>query len=86
MTKYRYTVIVERDEEGMYIASCPAIQGCYTQGESYEEAMENIKELIKAHIEARKEVGDPIPLETAIEEVEVIEPDETETDKARATG
>ncbi len=60
MTKYRYTVVVERDEDGMYVASCPAIQGCYTQGETYEEAMENIKEVIKLHIEARKEVGDPI--------------------------
>ena len=86
MTKYRYTVIVERDEDGMYVASCPAIQGCYTQGETYEEAMENIKEVIKLHIEARKEVGDPIPIETAVEEVEVVEPDEAKTDKARATG
>ncbi len=86
MTKYRYTVVVERDEDGMYVASCPAIQGCYTQGETYEEAMENIKEVIKLHIEARKEVGDPIPIETAVEEVEVVEPDETESDKARATG
>ena len=86
MTRYRYTVIVERDEDGLYVASCPAIQGCYTQGETYEEAMENIKEVIKLHIEARKEVGDPIPIETAVEEVEVVEPDEAKTHKARATG
>ena len=64
MTKYRYTVIVERDEDGLYVASCPAIQGCYTQGETYEEVMENIKEVIKLHIEARKEVGDSLPLGT----------------------
>ena len=86
MTRYRYTVIVERDEDGLYVASCPAIQGCYTQGETYEEVMENIKEVIKLHIEARKEVGDPIPIETAVEEVEVVEPDEAKTHKARATG
>ena len=86
MTKYRYTVIVERDEDGLYVASCPAIQGCYTQGETYEEAMENIKEVIKLHIEARKGVGDPIPIETAVEEVEVVEPDEAKAHKVRATG
>ena len=85
MTRYRYTIIVERDEDGVYVASCPAIQGCYTQGDTYEEAMENIKEVIKLHIEARKELGEPIPIETAVEEIEVVE-DETETDKARATG
>jgi len=34
MVKYRYTVIVERDENGVYIAYCPALQGCYTQGDT----------------------------------------------------
>ncbi len=43
--KYRYTMIVERDENGMYITYCPALQGCYTQGETYEEVMKNIKDL-----------------------------------------
>ena len=37
MTKYRFTVVVERDEDGVYIASCPAMQGCHTQGDTYEE-------------------------------------------------
>jgi len=81
--KYRYTVIVERDEDGMYIAYCPALQGCYSQGESYEEVMKNIKEAIALNIEARKEMGEDIPIEMAIEEVEINEP-ETGTHKARA--
>ena len=71
MVKYRFTVVVERDEDGVYIASCPAIQGCYTQGDTYEEAIENLKDAIQLHIEARRQVGEEIPLEVAIDQVEV---------------
>jgi len=82
MTQYNYTVVVERDEDGLYVASCPALQGCYTQGETYEEAMENIKDAIKLHIQARKDLGEPIPIEQTLEKVEIIEPYEAETSKA----
>jgi predicted RNase H-like HicB family nuclease len=66
MAKYRFTVVIERDEDGVYIASCPAIQGCHTQGDTYEEAMENLKDAIQLHIEARRQVGEPVPLEVSI--------------------
>ena len=85
MVKYRYTVVVERDEDGMYVAYCPALQGCYTQGETYEEVMKNIREAIELNIEARKEMGEEIPIEMAIEEVEKVE-SEAKTYKARAIG
>jgi predicted RNase H-like HicB family nuclease len=71
MPKYRYTVVVERDEDGVYIASCPTLQGCYTQGETYEKAVENLKDAIRLHIEARQAVGEPVPIEVALDEVEV---------------
>jgi len=71
MTTYRFTIVVERDEDGIYIASCPALQGCYSQGDTYEEAVENIRDAIRLHIEARREVGEPIPIETAIDKVEI---------------
>lgn len=71
MPKYRYTVIVERDEDGVYIASCPALQGCYTQGETYQEALENLRDAIRLHIEARRAGEEPIPIEVAVDEVEV---------------
>ena len=51
------------------MASVPLLQGCYTQGETYEEALENIKDAIRLHIEARKERGEPVPVEVAIDEV-----------------
>ena len=72
MVDYKFTIVVERDEDGLYVASVPVIQGCYTQGETYEEVMENIKDAIKLHIEARKELGEPIPVEVAIDEVRVV--------------
>ena len=71
MPNYRFTVIVDTDEDGVYIASCPALQGCYTQGETYAEAVENVKDAIRLHIEARQAVGEPIPIETVVDEVEV---------------
>ncbi len=52
MKNYRVTVVVEKDEDG-YFAYCPDLQGCYTQGETYEEAMANIRDAIKLHIEDR---------------------------------
>ena len=72
MPDYKFTVVVERDEDGFYIASVPLLQGCYTQGITYEEAMENIKDAIRLHIEARRALGEPIPIEFAIDEVRVV--------------
>jgi len=72
MPNYKLTVVVERDEDGLYIASVPLLQGCYTQGGTYEEALENIKDAIKLHIEARQSLGEPVPIEVAIDEVRVV--------------
>jgi predicted RNase H-like HicB family nuclease len=71
MSTYKFTVVIEQDEDDVYIASCPALQGCYSQGETYEEALDNIKDAIRLHLEARQSVGEPIPIETVLEEVEV---------------
>ncbi len=72
MALYRFNVVVEQDEDGWYVVSCPALAGCYTQGKTYEEALENIKDAIKLHIEARRQLGEPVPIESAIEEVKVV--------------
>jgi len=71
MAIYKFKVVIEQDEDGIYIASCPSLQGCYSQGDTMKEALENIKDAIKLHIEARKTLGEPIPIEVAIEEVAV---------------
>ncbi len=50
MKRYLLDVVIEKDKNG-YFAYCPLIQGCYTQGTTYEEALENIKDAIKLHLE-----------------------------------
>ena len=71
MRKYKFRIFIEQDEDGVYIAECPALKGCYSQGATIEEALENIKDAIRLHIEAREAVGENIPIEVLVEEVEV---------------
>ncbi len=49
MKKYNLPVVVEKDSEG-YFVFCPIFQGCYSQGDTYEEAVKNIQDVIKLHI------------------------------------
>lgn len=60
MSTYKFSVVIEKDSEG-YFAFCPELQGCYTQGDTYEEVLENIKDAIRFHIEDRIESGEEIP-------------------------
>jgi predicted RNase H-like HicB family nuclease len=60
MNKITLPVIIQLDEEG-YFASCPSLQGCYTQGDSYEEILENIKDVILLHIQDRIANGEELP-------------------------
>jgi predicted RNase H-like HicB family nuclease len=60
MKNYRLACIVEKDEDG-YIAYCPQLQGCYTQGDTYEEAIENLKDAMKLHIKDRLAEKEKIP-------------------------
>jgi predicted RNase H-like HicB family nuclease len=53
-------IVIEADADG-YFVSCPPLQGCYSQGDTYEEAVENIKDAIKLHIEDRLSEGEEIP-------------------------
>ena len=69
---YKYKVSIERDEDGIFIVSVPSLQGCYSQGDTIDDALENIRDAIKLHIESRKAVNEPIPIEVALEEVEVV--------------
>ena len=57
---YRFSVVIEKDRDGYYAFS-PELQGCYSQGDSYEEAMENIRDAIRLHLEDRLESGEEVP-------------------------
>jgi len=50
-----FTVLIEQDEDGIYVAKVPDIQGCYTQGKTIQQVMERIKEAIQVCLEADKE-------------------------------
>lgn len=63
--------MIEQDEDGVYVAECPALKGCYSQGATIEEALENIKDAIRLNIEDRQAVGENIPVEVLIKEVEI---------------
>jgi len=62
-------VTLERDESGMIVAECPSIPGCVSQGKTEDEAVGNVREAIRACLEARAASG--MPLTVAIREVEV---------------
>ena len=68
MKEYPYPVVIEYDpDDDVYLADCPLIAGCYSDGKTYEEALENIKDVIRLCIESRRVVGDPVPLPGLVE-------------------
>jgi predicted RNase H-like HicB family nuclease len=56
MKTYRFSIVIEKNEEG-YFAFCPELQGCYTQGDTYEEVLENIKDAIRLHVNEAQSVS-----------------------------
>jgi len=71
MKTYNFTVVIERDEDGRYVAVCPALQGCYTEGASEKETLELLEDAIKLHIEARRARGEPIHQEVGTSKITV---------------
>jgi predicted RNase H-like HicB family nuclease len=67
----KFVVTLDRDEDGAWIAECPSIPGCASQGGTREEALANISEAIAACLEVRAELGMPLTIETRQVEVAV---------------
>ena len=65
-----FNVIIERDEDGYWVVECPSIPGCFSQGDTRAEALENIRDAIKICLEVRAERGMPLTVETS--QVEVV--------------
>ena len=65
----KFAIVLDRDEDGIWIAECPSIPGCVSQGNTREEALKNIKEAIALRLEVRAERGMPLTIE--IQQVEV---------------
>ncbi|MCU0565390.1 MAG: type II toxin-antitoxin system HicB family antitoxin [Oculatellaceae cyanobacterium Prado106] len=66
----RFSVTLDRDENGVWVVECPSIPGCVSQGQTKQEALENIKDAIAACLQVRAERGMPLTVETY--QVEVV--------------
>lgn len=70
MQAMKYRVYLEPDEDGVFVATCPALPGCVSQGRTRAEAAENIREAIEGYLKSLRKHGDPVPpgiLEEVIE-------------------
>jgi antitoxin HicB len=67
----RYRILIEQDEDGIYVAECPSLPGCVSQGQTRKEAVENIQDAIKGYLESLKKHHEPIPPSIEEEIVEV---------------
>ena len=66
----QYRVLIEPDEDGVFVAEVPALPGCVSQGNSRTEAIANIKEAIAAYLESLQKHGEPVPPPVSEEVVE----------------
>jgi len=67
----KYKIIIEQDEDGIFVATCPSLPGCISQGKTRTEAIENIKDAMKGYIESLNKHDEPIPYPITEEVVEV---------------
>jgi predicted RNase H-like HicB family nuclease len=62
MTKQSFTVLIEKDEDGVFIGTVPSLKGCYSYGKTFDELKTNLKEAIEAHLEAFAEGEKKLPV------------------------
>lgn len=67
----KYRVLIEQDEDGVYVAQVPSLPGCISQGRTRAEALDNIKEAIELYIESLEAHNEPVPPPISEEIVEV---------------
>ena len=57
----KYRIVIEQDEDGKFVAECPALPGCISQGKTRSEALKNIKDAIEGYVASLKKHNEPIP-------------------------
>ena len=69
----KFRVTIEPDEDGVFVAECPVLPGCISQGKTRDEAMANIRDAIEGYIESLKKHGEaiPSPITEAVVEITV---------------
>jgi len=68
----RYRIFIEQDEDGVFVAECPTLPGCISQGKTRSEALLNIQDAIKGYLESLRKHNEPIPLPINEEIIEVL--------------
>ncbi|MBS3105368.1 type II toxin-antitoxin system HicB family antitoxin [Candidatus Woesearchaeota archaeon] len=67
----KYRVVVEQDEDGIFVAECPTLPGCISQGKTRKDALASIKDAIKGYLHSLKKHNEPIPPSVYEEMVEI---------------
>lgn len=67
----KYRVVIEQDEDGVFVAQCPALPGCVSRGSTRSEALANIRDAIQGYLESLKEHNEPVPPPISEEIVEI---------------
>ena len=57
----RYRIILQKDEDGIFVAECPSLPGCISQGKTRKKALENIQDAIKGYLESLRKHNEPLP-------------------------
>jgi len=67
----KYRIFIEQDEDGIFVAECPSLPGCISQGKTRKEAIENVQDAIRGYLESLDKNNEPVPLSIDEEIVEV---------------
>jgi len=67
----KFRILIEPDEDGVFVAECPSLPGCISQGKTREEALGNIKDAMTGYLASLKKHDEPVPLPVTEEVVEI---------------
>ncbi|MGQ0376419.1 MAG: type II toxin-antitoxin system HicB family antitoxin [Nitrososphaerota archaeon] len=67
----KYRITLQEDEDGIYVAKCPSLPGCISQGKTRSEALNNIKDAIEGYLQSLRKHNEPIPPSIDEELVEI---------------
>jgi antitoxin HicB len=68
----QYRILIEQDEDGVFVAECPSLPGCISQGKTRSEVLQNIQDAIKGYLESLRKHNEPIPPPITEEIIEVL--------------